>query len=116
MERRRYSPVNILAAPAVPASPAHSGTERPPQPAARGFRALLPPRRPRAPALDRRDGTSLEIHDLAGRRVASAPLVDDAGGRATEIPGSVTRGWGSGVYFARVRDRETIPARLVVLR
>lgn len=111
MERRRYSPVNILAAPAPPATPVLLALSARPNPLRAGsalsFRLA-----------DRPDGGPdvLEIYDLAGRRVASAPLVDDTGGRRAEIPGSVTRSWGSGVYFARVRDRDTTPTRLVVLR
>jgi hypothetical protein len=115
MERRRYSPVNILAAPAVPASPVHLALSARPNPLRAGSALSF---RLADPGLLRWIGGMdvLEIYDLAGRRVASAPLVDDVGGPRAEIPGSVTRGWGSGVYFARVRDRETIPARLVVLR
>ena len=110
MERRRYSPVNILAAPDPPAIPVLFALRARPNPVRAGsalsFRLA-----------DRPDGGAhaVEIYDLAGRRVASVPLVDDAGGLRAEIPGSVTSGWGSGVYFARVRDRDTTPTRLVVL-
>jgi immune inhibitor A len=117
MERRRYSPVNILAAPAPPASPVYPALSARPNPLRAGSAlSFRLPDRPPAPSGPGGLGDVLEIYDLAGRRVASAPLVDDIEGRRAEIPGSVTRGWGSGVYFARVRDRETLPTRLVVLR
>ena len=65
------------------------------------------------PALRR--PAALEIFDLAGRRVAAAPL--EGGGstwRARFAP-TATAGWASGVYFARPTDGRAA-ARLVVLR
>ena len=61
-------------------------------------------------------GGVVELFDLFGRRVASAPLVPHAGELFAEIPGTITRGWRSGVYFARVRDGGALAARLVVLQ
>ena len=57
----------------------------------------------------------MEVLDLSGRRVASADLRGDGDRWFAEIPGSVTRGWASGVYFARLRG-EAARARIVVLR
>ncbi len=61
-------------------------------------------------------GGVIEIFDLAGRSVRSTPLVQHSGGWSAEIPGTITRGWGSGVYFARLRGDGALAARLVVLR
>lgn len=58
----------------------------------------------------------VELFDLVGRRLMSTALVRHTGGWTAEVPGSVTRGWGSGVYFARVRGVGALAARLVVLR
>lgn len=58
----------------------------------------------------------IEIFDLTGRRVLSAALAEHAGAWVAEIPGSVTRAWGSGIYFARLRGDAGLAARLVVLR
>jgi hypothetical protein len=58
----------------------------------------------------------VDVFDLAGRRLAEIALrrVDDRW--AGRVAGEITRHWSSGVYFARVRDRQTTPARIVVLR
>jgi len=61
-------------------------------------------------------GSAVEIFDLVGRRVVSTPLVPHAGGLSAEVPGTTTRGWESGVYFARVRGGGALAAPLVVLR
>ncbi len=57
----------------------------------------------------------LEVFDLGGRRVAAADLRGDRDRWVAEIPGSVTRSWASGVYFARLGG-EAAHARIVVLR
>jgi immune inhibitor A len=44
-------------------------------------------------------GRALEVFDLTGRRVAAVPAATTA--EWITIPGSVTRGWNSGVYFVR---------------
>lgn len=110
MERRRFSVVGVLAAP-------------PPAPAPPGLGLRLGPNPLRAGAalvfrLAGQDGAggAVEIYDLAGRRIASTPLVRGDGGMSAEIPGSVTSGWQSGVYFARARGASAGATRLVVLR
>jgi immune inhibitor A len=55
----------------------------------------------------------VEVFDLSGRRIASA--TSGEGGVTAEIPGTITRGWQSGVYFARLRGDLAPAARLVVL-
>ena len=57
----------------------------------------------------------LEVFDLGGRRVATAESRRDARGWWAEIPSEITRNWRSGVYFARIRDRQQ-STRIVVLR
>ena len=57
----------------------------------------------------------LEVFDLGGRRVATAQSRRDARGWWAEIRPEVTRDWRSGVYFARVRDRQQ-STRIIVLR
>jgi len=110
MERRRYSPVGILAAPPPPPLPDRFELRARPNPLrAGGTLSFRLASGPGAPA------DVLEIYDVAGRRVATAPFLDDSGVRRAEIPGSVTRAWESGVYFARIRDRNTTSTRLVVL-
>jgi hypothetical protein len=59
--------------------------------------------------------SAVDFYDVAGRRVASAPVSDRTAG-ATELPGSTTAGWASGVYFAHLRGRPEPPARLLVIR
>lgn len=59
--------------------------------------------------------SAVDFYDVAGRRVASASL-SDRGAGTTELPGSTTAGWKSGVYFAHLRGRPEPPARLVVIR
>ena len=44
-------------------------------------------------------GQSVEVFDLTGRRVAA--VTSPAAATTITIPGSVTRGWNSGVYFVR---------------
>jgi hypothetical protein len=44
-------------------------------------------------------GQGLQVFDLTGRRVAAVASPAAAG--TITIPGSVTRGWNSGVYFVR---------------
>jgi M6 family metalloprotease-like protein len=56
-----------------------------------------------------------ELFDLAGRVVARTPLVPSQGGWRAEIGGGETRGWRSGVYFARFPGGR-VQARIVVLR
>jgi len=110
MERRRYSPVGVLAADPPPAPAVGLELRARPNPLRAGSTLRFRFAGAATPLDD-----ALEIFDLAGRRIATAPLIDDAGGRVAEIPGTVTAGWQSGVYFARLRDTLTHPARLIVL-
>jgi hypothetical protein len=59
-------------------------------------------------------GAHVEVFDLSGRRVAEAGLRVTRDGWAAEIPGSRTREWSSGVYFARLGGSPG-SVRLVVL-
>jgi hypothetical protein len=111
MERRRYSPIGVVAVPAPETPQARQGLRLGPNPLRAG--ASLSLRLDRTTAAP---GSVLEIFDLAGRRVASAPLVADGTVLSVEVSGSVTRGWESGVYFARVLGADLDGARLVVLR
>ncbi len=58
---------------------------------------------------------AFEVFDLSGRRVASASIRASGETWTAEIPGSETRAWASGVYFARVAQGSA-RWRLVVLR
>lgn len=61
-------------------------------------------------------GQVVDLFDLAGRRVTSVSL-DPRGEEALgEVPGAATRGWSSGIYFARLRGRNLGSTRLVVIR
>jgi hypothetical protein len=61
-------------------------------------------------------GQVVDLFDLTGRRVTSVPLVRRGEEALGEVPGDATRGWPSGIYFARLRGRNLGGARLVVLR
>ena len=58
---------------------------------------------------------AVEVFDLSGRRVARAPIVPTTDGWWAEVPGSETRGWSSGIYFARLSGGAS-RLRIVVLR
>jgi immune inhibitor A len=60
-------------------------------------------------------GRMIELFDLAGRALASAPVAVEGRGWRAEIAGARTRAWRSGVYFARF-EGEPGRARVVVLR
>jgi immune inhibitor A len=59
---------------------------------------------------------TVDIFDLAGRRVASVPLDDAAGIWRGRLGSSTTAGWASGVYFAKLKGERGGNARLVLLR
>ena len=59
-------------------------------------------------------GARVEVFDLSGRRVAEAALRVTHDGWAAEVPGSRTREWSSGVYFAHLGGSPG-SVRLVVL-
>jgi hypothetical protein len=61
-------------------------------------------------------GQVVDLFDLAGRRVASVPLVPRGEEAFGEVRGDATRGWPSGIYFAHLRGRSRGGARLVVIR
>jgi hypothetical protein len=111
MERRRFMPVNALAAPDPVRLRARFDVRLAPNPLRAGSPLAF---RFAGDALG--PGSVVELFDLVGRRVASTPLVPHAGELFAEIPGTITRGWQSGVYFARVRGGGALAARLVVLR
>ncbi len=111
MERRRYPPLGAVAVPAPVPATAPPGLRLGPNPLTAGSPLVL-----RFPGLPTEVGETLDLYDLAGRRIASARLARQGESVAAEIPGGVTRAWPSGVYFARLR-RDDVPAvRLVVLR
>jgi hypothetical protein len=62
------------------------------------------------------DAPTVEFFDLAGRRVAAVPLVATGVEASADLPGESTRGWHSGVYFARMRGSVAHATRLVVVR
>ena len=111
MERRRYMPSTSVAVPDPARSPAGVDVRLGPTPLRAGS-PLVVRLAGDTPAL----GRVVEIFDLVGRKVVSAALVPHSGGLSAEIPGTITRGWESGVYFARVRGAAALAARLVVLR
>jgi M6 family metalloprotease-like protein len=111
MERRRFMPVGALAAPEPLRLRAGLDVRLAPNPLRAGAPLAL-----RIPGDMLGPGSVIELFDLAGRKVASTPLVPHAGDLSAEIPGTITRGWQSGVYFARVRGGRALGARLVVLR
>jgi hypothetical protein len=61
------------------------------------------------------DGTRVTLLDLGGRRMAEASLARTGNVWMTSLPASLTRGWPTGLYFARV-DGQPGGARLVLLR
>jgi M6 family metalloprotease-like protein len=61
-------------------------------------------------------GQFVDLFDIAGRRVAAVPLSPRGDEAFAEVPGQATRGWHSGIYFARLRGRDLRAARLVVIR
>lgn len=111
LERRRVLVGPVLAAPEPP---------RPGRPLA--FRLGPNPLRAGSPLVLRtavEPGSSdqvVDLYDLAGRRVASVSLVSRGDEAVAELSGEATRRWHSGVYFARLRDRDVRAARLVVIR
>ena len=111
VERRRFMPSVSLAVPDPVRPPAHLDVRLGPTPLRAG-----------SPLVVRLAGDAsasrnvVEIFDLVGRRVIATPLVPHPDGLSAEIPGTITRGWESGVYFARVRDGGAPAVRLVVLR
>ena len=58
----------------------------------------------------------VDLYDVTGRRVASAPLLADAGTTRARWTARETAVWSSGIYFARVRGDASATARFVVLR
>lgn len=117
MERRRYAPEASVSAPAPFRPPGRLELRLGPSPlrAGQSLRLLLADE-PAIPGSARGSDSVIELFDLTGRRVLSTALVRNAAGWSAEIPGTVTRGWGSGVYFARLRGDGALAARLVVLR
>ncbi|MFI5372394.1 MAG: hypothetical protein ACHQ52_12620, partial [Candidatus Eisenbacteria bacterium] len=61
------------------------------------------------------EGTQVTVYDLAGRRIAQSRLAHVGGTWVTTLSPEVTRGWATGVYFARI-DGQRGGARLVLLR
>jgi hypothetical protein len=57
----------------------------------------------------------LDVFDTGGRRVASVPVAANGAQWVARVPSGVTRGWPSGVYFARMRGASRT-ARVVVVR
>jgi hypothetical protein len=57
----------------------------------------------------------VDFFDLAGRRIAAVELGRVGDQWRASIAAETTRGWSSGVYFARQRDDPTAIVRLVVL-
>ena len=111
IERRRFIPSIKLAAPDPVRLPAGLAMRLGPNPLRAGSPLVV-----RLAGDAAAPGSIVEIYDLVGRRVGSTPLTPDADGSTAEVPGTVTRGWDSGVYFARVRGRSTLAARVVVIR
>ena len=111
LERRRRLQVVAVAAPEpirpVPALAFRLG----PNPLRAGAPLVL-----RAAADPGSSAQVVDLFDLAGRRVASVPLVSRGDEAFAELPGETTRGWHSGVYFARLRGRDLRAVRLVVIR
>jgi len=108
MERRRLAPATTLDVPGPHAAPPLVGLRLGPNPLRAGDLLRL--------AVDIRfPGGNVDVYDVSGRRVASAPLIAEGIGSAAEIAGEVTRTWPSGVYFVRVRDQVEGAGRLVVL-
>jgi M6 family metalloprotease-like protein len=62
------------------------------------------------------DRSTVEFYDLNGRRLAAVAVAGDERETSVELPGSITAGWKSGVYFARLRGKIERSARLVVIR
>ena len=58
---------------------------------------------------------TVDLFDLAGRRLASIPLIGTGATRVARVGSSTTSSWAPGLYFARVRSSGAT-ARLVVLR
>ncbi len=61
-------------------------------------------------------GQFVDLFDIAGRHVVSVQLSPRGDEAFAEVPGDATRGWHSGVYFARLRGRDLRATRLVVIR
>jgi hypothetical protein len=59
---------------------------------------------------------TVEVHDVAGRRVAVAVLGADGRSRSARIESGSTARWRAGVYFARIAGERGPSARLVVLK
>ena len=98
-----------------------SGTADVPTPPPLAFRGLeLGPNPLRAGSRltlwdSRTDGDHFEIFDLAGRRIAEAPLHRDGDRLRAEIDATTTARWPGGVYFARLSGHPETQ-RFVVLR
>jgi hypothetical protein len=65
---------------------------------------------------DTPEAATLEVLDIAGRRVAAAPLGGPASSRAARFDATTTAGWAPGIYFLRLSGRPGSRLRVVVLR
>ncbi|HUK63660.1 MAG TPA: T9SS type A sorting domain-containing protein, partial [Dongiaceae bacterium] len=61
------------------------------------------------------EGTKVTLLDLAGRRMTETSLTRAGSVWTASLPAALTRGWPTGIYFARV-DGQSGAARLVLLR
>lgn len=111
LERRRTLASVALAAPEPPPAARAVTFEVGPNPLRAGSALTL-----RAPADAGWSERTVDLFDLTGRRVASVSMASQGGEAIARISGETTRGWHSGVYFARVRARDFRTARLVVIR
>jgi|GEM_PF-3055053 len=103
---RRLDPLSPVAVDPAPPPPVAAALAVGPNPAHAG----APLRFRLAPAAA---GDAIEVFDIAGRRVAVAPVAP--GADEARLDGTVTARLGGGVYFARVRGSDA-RARVVVLR
>lgn len=110
MERRRFVMSGLLASPDPVRAPLPAGVRLGPNPLRAGAPLRL------RPGGERPTGDAIDVYDIAGRRVATTAPVSGSDDPWVEIPGSVTRAWESGVYFARARGSVAAATRLVVLR
>jgi len=111
MERRRVTDAPpALAVPLVQSLPALA-MELLPNPVRAGQEVRMTWSDPAGTA-----AASLEVFDLAGRRVASVQAVAQGDALSARLPAGLTRSWAAGVYFVRPRGRAVTATRLVVLR
>jgi len=110
LERHRSLTQVALEAP-VPDPPAATMFALGPNPLHAGSSLLL-----RAPAEPGVAEPVVDLYDITGRRMVSVALTTHGGEAAAVLPGDATRGWRSGIYFARLRSPHAPAARLVVIR